>query len=144
MRLSTAILLGRHTIEKCVAGEIGACAIPMALNSVGRKPFGAPHGDPLEKTTLQQLERLPNNDYHQLIEEWQWLMFSHPDCPVCNVPLNGTQIVFHVFDYHVMAGFNGTITIEQMCDWLRTIEPAEADEPQTATEVVAGKELITV
>jgi hypothetical protein len=122
MKLSEAILLGRHTIENPRAIDVEACAIPMALNAIG-KSF-----------KMDESESFPERPFYRAVaEEWPWLANNPICCPWCSVQLggedlSGTAIIFHPFDKHVMFG---EITLEQMCDWIATIEPAEitAQEP---------------
>lgn len=138
MRLSIGIMMGRHTIENPVGGILDACAIPMALNSVGRKLLGAPD----RGITIFEAELYPGNDYSQIVEEWPWLIGFKTQCKWCDdgCILYGTQIIFHPFDTHVMR--NGTITLEQMCDWIHSIEPAEPEE-SAASELIPREEAVT-
>ena len=113
--LSVAILLGRHTIEHPNACDIEACAIPMALNAVGISSAGEDVFDRLI------------TPYHTLTDYWPWLCGKQIECPWCHTDIGGgaimgAAVVFHPFDHHVS---NGEITLEQMCDWIRSIEPAE-------------------
>lgn len=120
MNLSLAMMLGRPTVSVSEPANIDACAIPMALNAVGRKPEGMGRNFGM----LCQIERQPGNSYYQLLKEWPWLL-NELACPWCNGgPLFGSQIVFHPFDQHVS---KGQITFEQMCDWIKTIEPDDED-----------------
>lgn len=118
MRLSEYILLGRHTIEKPKPNDITACAITMALNAAGR-------------TCTPSIDD-PNGfkAYESLIRQWPWLTKTAAQCPWCDLDLSApdlgaSQIVYHPFDIHVMS--RKQITLEQMCDWIRSIEPPEPE-----------------
>ena len=120
MRLSEAIMLGRHTIQSPECGNINACAIPMALNSVGRDLLYCEDG---------------NLPYATITEQWPWLEEIADNgggvkCPCCPSVLGYSEIVWHPFDCHVMGNFPNypRLTLEQMCDWIRSIEPAEEPE----------------
>lgn len=132
MRLSEAIFMGRHTIDRPLAGCIDACAIPMALNAAGVK---------MDIEATDGIFRC----YAALAEEWPWLnKMSGTHCPFCKPYCHefgsGSAIrgiVPHVFDNHVCTK---QITLEQMCDWLRTIEPDEpaaTPGPSEAHEAIA-------
>lgn len=127
MRLSEAIRLGSLIVPEPIVGDISACAITMALKAVNRYRTGF---------------MLPYLDLH---EEWPWLLsvVAHSiDCPhpVCTVKLpvelfgpNGwvdrsSSLVFHAFDAHVC---RGTMTIEQLSDFIDRIDPTprETAEP---------------
>jgi hypothetical protein len=123
MQLSTAIFMGRHTIERPIPGCIDACAIPMALNSIGVKM------DFSSSETVWMC-------YRAMGEHWPWLnKMEGNSFPFCESGGFNTHfgagssvcgLVPHVFDFHVS---EGQITLEQMCDFIRSIEPPEDTDP---------------
>lgn len=134
MRLSEAIMLGRFTIDSPVQGDVSACAIAMALNAVGRY-----RDDSIVDWVSPR--------YQAMGELWPWLddMKGKP-CPFnTKHGLLGTSemcsgLVPHLFDYHVSLG---TMTLEEMCDYIRSIEPAEAEAPpaeQPRETVTVGRD----
>lgn len=120
MRLSDAIALGRVTVTKLVASWLDGCALGMAANAVG-------------------CER----NYIDINKVWPWL-YNGGDfqCPKCHrLPDCGMNTIAHFFDTHVMNSKNATI--EELCDWVRSIEPAEpievsAEQPEVQAPAVAG------
>lgn len=124
MRLSDAIRLGSLLVPEPQAGDINACAITMACKASGGV----------------------NNLYIHLAEQWPWLGTTLVPCP-CGVEhvimynghswtiddLTGSAIIFAPFDAHVMG--DCTMTIDQLADWIRSIEPNEPTE-ETKNEAV--------
>lgn len=112
MRLSEAIAIGR-TLIKAVPmvrlsddGQRG-CALGMADAAYGKAAWAA-------------------NDIHQ------WVAQS--ECPrlPCGCELNSywliyTNTIAHVFNQHVCG--DGTWTLDQLIDYVRSVEPAEPAEP---------------
>jgi hypothetical protein len=86
--------------------------------------------------------------YGEILAEWPWLRTVRIYCPFdgCDVPtwspnsfLYNSEIVWHMFDHHVCTG---EWTIEQLADWIATIEPKDAglvEEKQA--EVVENAEV---
>ena len=109
MRLSDAIALGR-TLVKPMAGKPLSkdndygCTIGMALRAVGRA-YNCSQSDE------QNWNWWPV--YQQFLEEWPWTL-SHP---VINM-----SDIFRRFDREVM---QGTMTLDQLIDWVRSVEPEE-------------------
>jgi len=128
MRLSEAIRLGSLCMERPAGGDTRTCAIGMALLALGKQPLGPQeHG---------------NQDYHMLISVYPWLKDMCPKCPWCCFSVTGTELIFHPFDWHVMDPLNPSpITIEQLCDWIATLEPEEAatEAPETVPELALAR-----
>lgn len=101
MRLSEAMLLGSTTC-KMVPGDWNSCALGCAGNAVGLAPGVKAKGE----------------DRAKLIHAvWPWLA----DSP--NLMSSGEEIVgliWQQFDYDVCGG---TMTLEQLVDYVRSIEP---------------------
>lgn len=132
MKLSDAIRLGSLLVAEPQAGDIDACAVTMAVLATG--------GCQSDKTY-----------YTDLNEQWPWLAQTIIDCPCENKhrmtlrsdgKLHGSAIVFIPFDEHVMG--DKSMTIEQLADWIASIEPEEAESPATldAGRVETVKELV--
>jgi hypothetical protein len=134
MRLSEAIALGSLTMEKWKAGYLDGCALGMAANAVGCQ-----------------------RDYDRLVEKWPWIGGTQRMmlCPVSscqhvgygknsdsvmNLPICTNVMacmIAHIFDYHVM---KNDWKLEQLVDWVRSIEPAETNEqPEPAISPCEAK-----
>jgi hypothetical protein len=117
MRLSDAIALGRTILEP-VAGTFndhhgGGCAIGMAYEAIGK-------------------DFLVSN-----VREWNWVHTVRGKLPcsctrTCNCELcvqdPAISCIVHLFDVHVMG--KGDWTLDQLIDWVRSVEP-----PEQVTEV---------
>jgi hypothetical protein len=116
--LSEAIALGRHL---CRARALPndptngtGCALTMAVLASGRTPKGA---DALF------------NVWHLAEKVWPWLRTSHCGCPVCGDVLQSSlYTVAHIFDLHVMHVWGLHVgekdyTLDQLIDWVRSVEP---------------------
>jgi hypothetical protein len=118
MRLSEAIRMGSLLIEEPRAGDVHACAITMAGLATG---FVLP------------VYKLGQDYYTHVNATWPWLRGKRVPCPCgqqhmvgADMLLHGNEIVWGVFDHHVMNNVNGySMTIEGLADWIRTIEPEE-------------------
>jgi hypothetical protein len=121
LKLSQAIRLGSLLIEEPRLGIITHCAIGMAL---------AAHSVKLD---------MSRDVCEQVCNFWEdhypWIRTARTHCPQCDWYLDGASLIFHPFDCHVMA--DKTMTIEQLCDFIASIEPSES-EPVISTE----KELV--
>jgi hypothetical protein len=122
MRLSEAIATGRVTIEKWIAGEIEGCALGMAANGAGIEI-----------------------NYAVVERQWPWLKWVHPGgCPAWPCAENGEynredylNLIGHIFDEHVLMDEHPTNqpwTLDQLIDWVRSVEPAEKEAPVVAEE----------
>jgi hypothetical protein len=129
MRLSEAIRMGSLLIENPQAGNVKACAITMACLSMG-------HGN----------QQMILDYYTYILRTWPWVATAKVPCPcgnkhdsslIPNEKLSGTEIIWAPFDQHVMNNTNGyTMTIEQLADFIASIEPVEQEPeecPTTAT-----------
>jgi hypothetical protein len=123
--LSEAILLGRMEMEYPLrAGNTKHCAIGMALLANGFSVLGnvIPSEIPCHPLSITYGTD-SQRDVHMLLALYPWLIRIHVHCPFghgCNEELCEESIVYHPFDRHVMKGH---ITLDQMCDWLATMEP---------------------
>jgi hypothetical protein len=112
MKLSTAIRMGSLLIENPQAGNVRACAITMACLSMG---------------CTQVLDY-----YWYVAKTWPWVITAKVVCP-CGKKhwpslhdddsLYGTEVIWGPFDHHVMG--DRTMTIEQLADFIASIEPEE-------------------
>jgi hypothetical protein len=125
------------------AGDIDHCAITMALNAHGAVPDPRdalyPHknaecsgdeGDaegeggsampvrPEETVSANWFQALRSHE--ALAQIYSWIDKGFP-CRWCGKELRGTAIVYHPFDEHVM---RGGVTIDELCSWIASIEPA--------------------
>jgi hypothetical protein len=107
VRLSEAIRMGSLLIEEPRATDINACAVTMACNAIG---------------VQVESEPLAKDYYNHLLENWPWLQGKTVTCPFKRYELTGTTIVWLPFDQYVMSG---KMTIDQLADWIRSIEPEE-------------------
>jgi hypothetical protein len=120
MRLSTAILLGAISMDKLLPGSGGHCALNAGLKAVGST----------------------NTHWSDAAEIWPWLVDrkGYP-LPCRHTEATGLWAVAHLFDRHVMGRCHAEhgMTLEQLCDWVRSVEPEEAPEQ---AEVFAETEKI--
>jgi hypothetical protein len=115
MRLSEAILLGRHLIANPAASDLSRCALGMALGATGYQVCGGDDG------------RGSDGEYALVTTRWDWLQTFNVECPLCGQRNYSYSSVTHMFDLHVIT--EGAWTLEQLCDWVRSIEPNEDAEP---------------
>jgi len=113
MRLSEAIMLGRHLVEKQMCGLLPNCAMGMALRASGWTDltFDSMYG-------------------YELVKLWPWLNNPMPQILPCDHLIAGiknqmTYAIMHLFDGHVCVREDWTL--EQLVDWVRSVEPAEQD-----------------
>src|SRR5258705_6677476 len=109
MKLSEAMALGRVLLKPkamfLTDGEGSGCALGMALTAIGVKiecpcSIDEPEG------------------------EWPWLR-KFCDCPCsCGLPLSYTAAITHIFDDHVMKSSLEPWTLDQLIDWIKSVEPA--------------------
>lgn len=127
MKLSEAIMMGRHLVDRPRAFNLSTCALGMALGADGyelREDMG----------TCQ--------DYQHIIQRWPWLETLIVKCPACSKECMRYGAITHVFDAHVMT--NKTMTLEQLCDWVKSVEPAEiaatANDSEETEELSSAEE----
>jgi hypothetical protein len=114
MRLATAIRMGSLATEIPVRGDVETCAIGMACRAVGKwQPRSV-------KATLPYIDEEVAMNYATLLAQWPWLNNVRVGCRFCGESLSREYTVFHLFDWHVV---DGEITIEQMCDFIDSIDP---------------------
>lgn len=124
MYLSVAFLLGRNLCKAAAAPRLAdneeGCALTMAALAVGRTGDGY------------------SNAWHEARKQWPWLETEiEITCPAdhCTTPVkleSYLDLVTHLFDFHVFEPSKGDSawTLEQLADYVHTIEPpeTEADE----------------
>jgi hypothetical protein len=131
MRLSEQILLGRHLVEKPSASDLNACALGMGMKAEG---IATEHrGQP---------------NYRGLVRRWPWLLDDYQEKPCrCITVLDVDDdiksetycaAIAHLFDRHII-GTAPSWTLEQLVDYVRSVEPEEAPEQ---AEVFAETEKI--
>lgn len=105
MRLSEAIALGRTTIPRLISANLEGCAMGMAANAVSC-----------------------GLSYLALSKVWPWLYGKSFRCPQCDErgEDNAMNIIVHLFDHHIM--WNPDLTLDQLIDWVRSVEPQETTE----------------
>lgn len=113
MRLSEAIALGRVLLTPIpgnyFSGDNSGCALGMGLAGVGCKS---------RDTAVIEKD---------LDKHWSWMNNRIPSLPCGCVSTNfdiATNIV-HLFDEHVCG--NKDWTLDQLIDWVRSVEPAEPE-----------------
>lgn len=126
LRLSDAIALGRMTVDVWEATNLDGCALGMAANAVG-------------------IDR----KYENLKRVWPWLRNPLDKCPagcfMCSFK-SSSLAVGHIFDTHICGGLEPKWTLDQLIDWIRSVEPPEPPaEPEgevpcsIGTNVLAAK-----
>jgi len=130
MRLSDAIALGCSVIEKTDPGSYCGCALAMALIAAGREPMKAEFGSGL-------WGKFANDNWEQAAwTEWPWILeeFDEPDWWENRLGVNtGEQIISSMFfDVH-----DKSMSLEQLIDWVRSVEPSEETSTEAQTEEVA-------
>jgi hypothetical protein len=127
MKLSTAIRMGSLLIENPQAGNVRACAITMACLSTG----------------FQQQRGMGDDAYSHVAKTWPWVITAKAVCPCGTVHpmsfsdsslLTGSEVIWGVFDHHVMG--DRTMTIEQLADFIASIEPEESCQDQQPSQIV--------
>lgn len=123
MKLSEAVRLGSLLVPEPQAGNVQACAITMAALATGFKMAEHPlHGD----------------WYGYIAQRWPWTITAKAACPCgkLHLParsnsdglLHGSEVIWGPFDEHVAIASSHQMTIEQLADWIASIEPEETDE----------------
>lgn len=121
MRLSDAIATGRVLLEpvegKVLSGNKG-CALGMAGRAAGIKLH-------------DYASELYMENYNVLMQYWPFLasrILSEQPCTCRNGPSRMLDRVIHLFDDHVCR--TGDWTLDRLIDYVRSVEPAEQEEPQ--------------
>lgn len=123
LKLSEAIRLGSLLIQEPKESDTNSCAVGMALRAIG---------DNRVFSQDQSSDDL-HIPYRAVVKTWPWLDQKSTYCPWCDCHVFSSGCIWHPFDSHVM---RGEMTIEQLADWIATIEPDDG-----VVEVVA--ELVT-
>src|SRR6266404_2334097 len=129
MKLSEAMALGRVLLKPkakfLIDGEGSGCALGMALTAIGVK---------IEKPCfIEEPEK-----------QWPWLKKS------CNYPCSCglhsfyTEAIAHVFDFHVMSKWSSPWTLDQLIDWIKSVEPAEEPKRRKKNGHTSNTSLATV
>lgn len=134
MKMSDAIATGRVLI-KPKRGTIGdgleGCALGMAEAAV--------FGDwGLGRESYQRED--------ELAQEWPFMnkKTSYPCGCIWTInPVEVIAVIVHIFDDHVMrANNNENWTLDQLIDWVRSVEPAETQaQPEPSTELLTLREV---
>ena len=127
MKLSDAILLGSTLLAPQAGRQYSAetqsgCALGMAAIATG--------------CTYRKVAAMPTSDRRTLGVEQVWgkwtldLVRRPCKCFFLFVPrkMRVKDVIAHLFDHHVVNKKNWTL--EQLVDWVRTVEPAEAAQPR--------------
>jgi len=127
MKLSDAILLGSTLLAPQAGKQYSAenqsgCALGMAAIANG--------------CSFRRVENVPWQERRTLGVEGVWgtwtLEVVRRPCKcfflIVQRKLRIKEIIAHLFDYHVVNKKNWTL--EQLVDWVRTVEPAEPVRPQ--------------
>lgn len=116
MRLSDAIATGRCLVTDMKNNDLSKCALGMACLASGIPLF---------------IGNVSN--YAAVMDAWPWLS-NVQKCPACKLEIGGTQVIWHLFDVHVIFKQDGILTLDQLIDWVRSVEPAEETEADVQTE----------
>jgi hypothetical protein len=117
MRLSEAIRLGALLItDKPAMADIRTCAMGMA--NIATNGYAA--------TCERDLSA-----WDAFRKTFPWTDGASANCPLCGEKLKNQTVVYHCFDHHVC---DGKMTIEQLADFISTIEPQET--PEEKREIV--------
>lgn len=130
MRLSDAIALGRTLIMPCrfEQGRPGA--------SGRRDPSREGSGCALDMAVVAVQG---SGNWHDAAKIWTWLSNS------CESPSGAGSYFFEVaykFDFFVCD--KGTMTLDQLIDWVRAVEPSEPPAPLTATVTTPAENALKV
>lgn len=117
MKLSDAIFMGRHLVKPIGGSDCerdgGGCALTMAMLSVGGTSC------------------LPNSLWVDVDRYWTWLgnKAKSDKCSFCGRDIFSEFkfVIAHIFDRHVMGG---EMTLEQLVDYVRSIEPTEEPDAE--------------
>ncbi len=144
LQLSAAVRLGSLLIPSPRARDIDNCAITMALHAHGAVPDPLDAFCPYAGSDCSGAEEeseegggyvLPVRPGEAVSENWLQALRCHETlaqmyiwldklfpCPWCERQLQGTEVVYHPFDEHVMSG---AASMDGFCSWIASIEPPE-------------------
>lgn len=122
MRLSVALRMGSLLVAKPQGGDVRACAISMA--NLATNGYQAVCLDDIQS-------------YSNILLTYPWLVDCSAICPICSNSLTQNEIMWHPFDHHVISQ---QMTIEQLADWIASIEPQEL-EARTENEQTEAVEV---
>lgn len=125
MRLSDAIATGRVLVEH-KGGNIAGCAIGMALASGGGADYMFQGLGDMWHWTIQAVVDRPCGNCGGFFNNDDGMMVMH------GAGFSGA--LAHMFDVHVMQEKDWTL--DQLIDWVRSVEPNEPTIEETATEFV--------
>jgi hypothetical protein len=109
MRLSDAIATGRVLIKDLKPATLKGCVIGMACMGVGTEAL---------------LKAVQIESYYEIYHYWPWLRNATLS-PVDDGVHDGMEVIYSIFDFHVMR--KGDWTLDQLIDWVRSIEPDERE-----------------
>ena len=144
MRLSDAINLGSLLLKPVAGtrgdGNDGGCALGMAGKAAGGY-VGCGFADWAKE--IQSVDLLPC----ECGKDGSKIMGSSCDYFYrASVPRNCVHAITHLFNYHVCTAKDWTL--EQLVDWVRSVEPDEpeiaATEPESLPELTLAEELATI
>lgn len=126
-KLSEAIMLGIGTVEHMIAGNMNACAFGIALNAMG---------------VPQLVDPMQNDARYSAVDTlWPWTKDNATNWPIggCHM-ISWQSTIWATFDLKVM--FDKTMTIEQLADWVRSVEPEcrECNQFQCTCKLVTHEE----
>ena len=125
MRLSDAIAMGRMLAKPCPGAYIRSGPEACALGMAALAAINLPH------------VRITSTE---ILAEWPWLRIVLPIPCECGGETSVRYIIEHLFDDHVIDRHGCNVwTLDQLIDWIRSVEPAEAEEVQ-AMELIHANE----
>lgn len=117
LRLAEAIRMGSLLIPEPCAGRADRCAIGMANAANGCR---FPMRD-LDDSVGEDL------NWSKLYAQYPWLSGIVTPCPHCTTQLHNAAIISHLFDLHIMGVLDHSMTLEQLCDFIESIDPTPAE-----------------
>ena len=123
MRLSDAIALGRVLVEKPNHFNYCGCALGMGLSSTGNEPCLADVETDHGRSQASKLW------FDAQLKEWPWL--GDFMLPPENLGYGWPMKVYAIISYLFTNSQHGEGTLDQLIDWVRSVEPAEPDIPNT-------------
>jgi hypothetical protein len=128
MRLSTAIALGRTVIEQTDPHSFCGCALAMGLLGVGKEPCVADLKQPFSIKAAQA--SLVWRQTQCIV--WPWLNENRP-FPEGLLSTNGVAASCELPALNLVSDLffaveRKKITLDQLIDWVRSVEPPELEE----------------
>lgn len=128
MRLSEAILLGSTSVK----------STPGTL--LETYPDGGTYGCALGMACFAESVAVPFDSWTGLgpvYENWRWLYDRHQIPCGCTrfggEDMPAAVVIAHMFDYHVSGKLAPNWTLEQLVDWVRSVEPSEPNHEDAAS-----------